>query len=75
MLTLKLLKSLYGLMQSLRIFFENLKAIFYRLEYRQRINDSCLFFQGNLICVVYLDDCLFFAETKKVIRAVQQVRD
>jgi len=73
---MKLLKSLYGLKQSPRNFFEHLKAKFFTQDYRQSTNDPCLFFRGNLICVVYVDDCLFFAETYEVIdETAQQLRD
>ena len=39
-------------------------------------NEGCLFFQRNLICVFYVDDCRFFAETNEDIdEAVQKLRD
>jgi hypothetical protein len=58
---LKLLRSLYGLKQSPKNFFEHLKE---RLEYcgfEQSDSDPCLFVKPNCICLTYVDDCLFFA--------------
>jgi len=53
-----------------------LKAKFFGQDYRQSTNDTCLFFQCNLIRVVYVDYCLFFAESYDVIdEAAQQLRD
>ena len=66
---LKLLRSLYGLKQSPKNFFDHLKE---RLEYCgfvQSHSDSCLFVKQNCICLTYVDDCLFFALNQEDIDA------
>ena len=54
---LKFNTSLYGLKQSPRNFFLHLKT----LEFVQSPADPCLFIRPDMICFVYVDDCLFFA--------------
>ena len=56
---LKLRKSLYGLRQAPRTFFEKLKAGLEEREWKQSIIDPCLFLKKGLICVVYVDDTIF----------------
>ena len=59
---LKLNRSLYGLAQSPRNFFEHLKGNLVKAGFKQSENDPCLFIHENVIClVVYVDDCLFFS--------------
>jgi len=59
---LKLKRSLYGLKQSPRNFFLHLKD---KLEacgfVQQQDVDACLFISEKVICLVYVDDTLFFA--------------
>ena len=66
---LKLQRSLYGLKQSPKNFFDHLKE---RLEYcgfEQSNSDPCLFVKPNCICLTYVDDCLFFAPHQEDIDA------
>ena len=58
---LKLNRSLYGLRQSPRNFFLHLKSKLEGLDFVQSSADPCLFVRHNMICLVYVDDCLFFA--------------
>ena len=56
---LKLRKSLYGLRQAPRTFFEKLKAGLEERGWKQSAIDPCLFLKSGLICVVYVDDTIF----------------
>jgi len=59
---LKLKGSLYGLRQSPRNFFQNLKNKLELFGFRSALDiDSCLFISENVICLVYVDDTLFFS--------------
>jgi hypothetical protein len=59
---LKLNKSLYGLKQSPRNFFLFLKGNLEAVGLQQSETDPCLFVNDKVICLVYVDDTLFFAE-------------
>jgi len=61
---LKLKKSLYGLRQSPRNFFEHLKSKFAKLGFRQATSDPCLFIIENFVCIVYVEDTLFFSSSQ-----------
>ena len=56
---LHLLKSLYGLRQAPRTFFEKLKAGLEERGWKQSVIDPCLFLKRGMICVVYVDDTIF----------------
>jgi Reverse transcriptase (RNA-dependent DNA polymerase) len=56
---LHLLKSLYGLRQAPRTFFEKLKAGLEERGWQQSVIDPCLFLKKGMICVVYVDDTIF----------------
>ena len=58
---LKLKKSLYGLKQSPRNFFHHLRQGLLLQGFRPSEFDECLFIHKHLLCVTYVDDCLFFA--------------
>jgi hypothetical protein len=56
---LHLRKSLYGLRQAPRTFFEKLKAGLLERGWIQSEIDPCLFLKLGMICVVYVDDTIF----------------
>lgn len=58
---LKLNRGLYGLRQSPRNFFHYLKDNLEGVGFKQSMLDPCLFISDKVICVVYVDDCLFFS--------------
>ena len=65
---LRLNKSLYGLQQSPQNFFQHLKS---KLEqphigFRQSESDSCLFISDKVLCLVYVDNTLFFSPIQGV---------
>ena len=58
---LKLCKSLYGLCQAPRSFFEKLKTGLEERGFIASVIDPCLFMKPGIICVVYVDDTIFAA--------------
>ena len=56
---LRLLKSLYGLRQAPRTFFEKLRQGLLDRGYVQSDIDPCLFMKQDVICVCYVDDTIF----------------
>jgi hypothetical protein len=56
---LHLRKSLYGLRQAPRTFFEKLRAGLLERGWIQSEIDPCLFLRVGMICVVYVDDTIF----------------
>ena len=72
---LKLTKSLYGLVQAPKLFYEHLKKNLLSRGFRPSPFDPCLFLNDKVICLVYVDDCLFFSphqdNINKVITSLQ----
>ena len=60
---LKLNKSLYGMVQAPLAFFDLLKSTLVNKHgFRQMVNmDPCLFVRDDMICLCYVDDCLWFS--------------
>jgi hypothetical protein len=68
---LKLKRSLYGLRQSPRNFFQHLKAKLELIGFEANDNiDPCLFISDKVICLVYVDDTLFFSPKEDFINEV-----
>jgi hypothetical protein len=68
---LKLKRSLYGLRQSPRNFFQHLKSKLESIGFEANDNiDPCLFISDKVICLVYVDDTLFFSPTEAFINEV-----
>jgi Reverse transcriptase (RNA-dependent DNA polymerase) len=55
---LKLNKSLHGLRQAPRTFYEKLKQGLTERGWKQSEIDPCLFLKSGMICVVYVDDTI-----------------
>ena len=70
---LRLKRSLYGLRQSPLNFFLHLKKGLEERGFVQSKFDPCLFSNNKVICLVYVDDCLFFGKESKDIDAI--IRD
>ncbi|MGH7954625.1 MAG: reverse transcriptase domain-containing protein, partial [Gloeomargaritales cyanobacterium] len=61
--------SLYGLRQAAERWFDRLSKGLISRGLIQSTMDPCLFFhkEKNIICLIYIDDCLFFARTDAAI--------
>ena len=66
---LKLNKSLYGLRQAPRTFFEKLRAGLLERGYIQSQIDPCLFMKNGILCVVYVDDTIFAGADPEILEA------
>ncbi|MGH3053369.1 MAG: reverse transcriptase domain-containing protein, partial [Gaiellaceae bacterium] len=55
---LKLHKSLYGITQAPKLWYEHLTGALMRRGFTQSRLDPCLFYRGSIILVIYVDDCL-----------------
>ena len=65
---LKLKRSIYGLKQSPKNFFNRVKEGMEARGFKQHTElDPCLFISKNVICLTYVDDCLYFARTEQAI--------
>ena len=74
---LKLKKSLYGLKQSPRNFFNFIKGKLEKVGFEsQEQIDPCLFVSDKVIALVYVDDTLFFSPKKEYIdEAIKKLED
>ena len=66
---LKLNKSIYGLKQSPRNFYLHLKDKLESIGFTQSESDQCLFISDKVICLVYVDDTLLYAQNMEDIDA------
>jgi hypothetical protein len=55
---LKLRKNLYGLKDAGLTWFKHLKDGLVKRGFRQSLVEPCMFIRGNLILLVYVDDCI-----------------
>ena len=69
---LKLKKSLYGQAEAARIWYENLRNVLLERGFVMSKVDPCLFMSNTVICVVYVDDCLFWAHSQSDIDNVMK---
>ena len=70
-MVLRLKKSIYGLKQSPRNFFLHLKGKLEEAGLQSNPEvDPCLFVSDKVICLVYVDDTLFFSPDPKYIKEV-----
>ena len=69
---LKLKKSLYGQAEAARLWYEKLWNGLLERGFVMSKVDPCLFMSKTVICVVYVDDCLFWALSKSDIDNVMK---
>ena len=61
---LKLKKSLYGQAGAARLWYEKLRNGLLERGFVINKVDPCLFMSKTVICVVYVDDCLFWTRSQ-----------
>jgi len=72
---LKLKRALYGLRQSPRAFWLHLSEKLECCGLKQSKLDPCLFFGNKVICIVYVDDLLFWSHKEEsIIELAEQLR-
>ena len=62
---LRLRKNCYGLKDAGRTWYEHLTDGLHALGFRPLQTDNCVMTRGNTIIVIYVDDCLIFAQSDK----------
>jgi hypothetical protein len=74
---LKLRRSLYGLRQAPKLWFQHLKSNLEKIGFEsQAAVDPCLFVSPKVICLVYVDDTLLYARDKADIdEAIKKLQD
>ena len=71
----RLKKSIYGLHQAPINFYNHLKQGLEERGFKQSKFEPCLFTNGKVICLVYVDDVLWFARDEKDIdKAINDLR-
>ena len=74
---LKLKKILYGQAEAARLWYEKLLNGLLERGFVMSKVDPCLFMSKTVICVVYVDDCLFWecsqCEIKNVMKSFKEV--
>ena len=69
---LKLKKIIYGQSKAARLWYEKLRNGLLERGFVMSKVDPCLFMSKTVICVVYVDDCLFWARSKSDIDNVMK---
>ena len=69
---IKLKKSLYGQAEAARLWYEKLRNGLLERGFVISKVDPCLFMSKNVICVVYVDDCLFWSRSQSDIDNVMK---
>ena len=64
---LKLKKSLYGLKQSPRTFYQHLSQGLISRGLKMSAIDPCLFMKNRTVCVIYVDDTIFTGPSQELI--------
>jgi hypothetical protein len=73
---LKLNRSLYGLVQASLYWGNHLKKILEDHGLTQSQLDPCMYCGDGVICLTYVDDCLFFGNDQRVIdRKIKSIQD
>ena len=72
---LKLNKNLYGMKQAGRVWYEHLKKGLIERGFKQSEVDECVFYKGDLIFVVYVDDIIILCpDQRKIDRVVKSLK-
>ena len=67
---LKLNKNLYGSKQASKLWFDHLKRGLRRRGFKQSKADECVFYKGDTIFVVYVDDGILIGPNEKEIESI-----
>jgi Reverse transcriptase (RNA-dependent DNA polymerase)/GAG-pre-integrase domain len=76
---LRLEKSLYGIAQAPRLWFDHLKDKLLRNGFRQSILDPCLFYSRDIVLVCYVDDIIMASKHQdkldRLVKALAETSD
>ncbi len=62
---LKLLANLYGQKQAGRVWNSYLVDNLIKIEFKQSLIDDCVFYRGDIIFIIYVDDGIFLGSSDK----------
>jgi hypothetical protein len=72
----KLLKNIYGQKQASRVWNEFLVNKLTSLGYQASMIDDCIFYRGNIIFMVYVDDGIFLGQDDEQLKAaIREIQD
>jgi hypothetical protein len=73
---IKLIKNLYGQKQAGRVWNKHLEAGLMKIGFQPSKIDPCLYYKGQVVFFVYVDDGIFLSPSKKAIdKAIQDMRE
>jgi hypothetical protein len=73
---IKLIKNLYGQKQAGRVWNKHLEAGLMKIGFQPSKIDPCLYYKGQVVFLVYVDDGIFLSPSKKAIdKAIQELRE
>ena len=73
---LELNRSLYGLVQAPLYWGNHLKATLEEHGLKQSASDPCMYIGDGVICLTYVDDCLFFGkDAAKIDSKIQSIQE
>ena len=58
---LNLLRNVYGQKQSGKVWEDFLSDNLFKIGFERSNIDKCMFYRGNTVCLVYVDDGIFFS--------------
>ena len=64
---LRLKKNFYGLKQAAMNWYHKLRDGLLARGYKQSSVDPCLFIKDDVLCLIYVDDTIFFAKDQSLI--------
>jgi hypothetical protein len=73
---LKLVKNLYGQKQAGRVWNKHLDAGLRKIGFSPSLIDPCIYYRGNLVFLVYVNDGIFLSPSSKAIdKAIKELRE
>ena len=67
---LKLLRNIYGAKQAGLIWYEHLKKVLLKLNFKMSRIDKCLFYKDKCVLLVYVDDCILMGPSLEDIEEI-----
>lgn len=68
----KLLKSLYGLKQSPKCWYDHLHEYLISIGFKRSLSDPCLYIEGNVYLLIHVDDLIIVSSSKQKICIIKE---
>ena len=69
-MVLKLIRNLYGLKDTGKIWFDHLTEGLENMGFKPMISDPCIYTRGSNIIVLYVDDCIIIYKTEAEVNEI-----